>query len=540
MTIWYISTTGSDTTGDGSSGNPYLTVSKCLTVGIDGDTVRALSGTYTITSTTNIDKQFTITSNSGVATDVIFDANTTIFNIQNSNVSITYVTLQTSNALPLVTIDRMSTGSTVPTFWTGINISNCNVKYVTNALSLNGTFTINNNTFTRSTGTNVADLIKVYSTRGACSINSNTFTDSQPVQYVIYLTSTGSGTYLDRCNSKGGTLTIASNNVTFTNFAQVTNFIYQDYFHQFTYVTSPDEQYNTNTKLSLIINNNIISSSNYCYLFYITTLSNSSYNTFGVCRINTNTVNNTNYGALHLGKNINSTSLTIDSNDLTRSVFKIYSNVLDTTKKPYIYMPYSNTVLYYESNQTIGVSLTYGTGTPVLFIDSSVNALRDGKSTLKIGDGTNKALFFRYSNTNLFKINANTEFTIQSYMKILSPPAWCLFTLNSFSNGIMFRPTGSADSLYINNGAIDIRSYFTANQWHHISIVRNLTTQTVDLYVDGVYKTQFSILNSASINSAGGNLWIGSNALNGSEPFHGYVSDFVFINGQSIINKIYE
>lgn len=42
----YISTTGNDTTGDGSSGNRYATVSKGLSVAADGDTVIVGAGTY--------------------------------------------------------------------------------------------------------------------------------------------------------------------------------------------------------------------------------------------------------------------------------------------------------------------------------------------------------------------------------------------------------------------------------------------------------------------------------------------------------------
>jgi len=338
MAIWYISTTGSDTTGDGSVGNPYATVSKCLTVCSNTDSIKALTGTYTITSTTNVDKQVTITSNSGVKTDVIFSSNCTIFNVQQSNVSITYVTLQTSSTSELVTIDRMSTGSTVPTFWTGITINNCNVKYVTNALALNGTFTVTSNAFTRMSGTNVADVIKVYSCRGSSAISSNTFTDSQPVRYLLSLTSKtdDSGTYLDRCNSKGGTLTIVSNTVTFTHGSQVTTFLLQDYFNQYSYGTvGADTQYNINTRLSLAINNNNVSYSTTGKPIVIDTKSNSDYSMFGVNNINTNTFNNTDYGVLHLEKDTSSHGvLTISSTDLNRSVFKIYSNTLDTIIPP--------------------------------------------------------------------------------------------------------------------------------------------------------------------------------------------------------------
>lgn len=366
MSVWYIGPVGSDTTGDGTSGNPYATISKCLTVGANGDTIKALTGTYTISSTTNINKQVVITSNSGVITDVIFSSNCTIFNIQESNVSINYVTLRTSAVSEIVNIDRMSTGTTVPTFWTGINISNCTIKYVTTALTLNGTFTVNTNTFTRNSGSNNIDMIKVYSSRGTCSISSNTFTDSGPVQYVINLTSTGSGTYLDRCNSKGGTLIIASNTLTFTyNGSQAATFVYMNYFNQFNYETiSPDAQYNPNTRISLIINNNTLSLVTISKGIYIDTTSNSDYNTFGLCAIYSNTVSSTDHGIVHLGKNTTSHSVvTIPNTDLNRPIFKIYSNTLNTVVPPtsyFIDLSVSGTARKSDNTiATIGDNITY-------------------------------------------------------------------------------------------------------------------------------------------------------------------------------------
>src|SRR5260221_4071256 len=47
-TTRYISPTGNDTTGDGTQGNPYLTMTKADSVSSNGDTVIALSGTYTL------------------------------------------------------------------------------------------------------------------------------------------------------------------------------------------------------------------------------------------------------------------------------------------------------------------------------------------------------------------------------------------------------------------------------------------------------------------------------------------------------------
>lgn len=55
MTTWYINAdTGNDTTGDGSSGNPWSTLSKAYTSAVDGDTIYCQSATanYTFSNQT--------------------------------------------------------------------------------------------------------------------------------------------------------------------------------------------------------------------------------------------------------------------------------------------------------------------------------------------------------------------------------------------------------------------------------------------------------------------------------------------------------
>jgi hypothetical protein len=327
MTIWYISTTGSDTAGSGSAGSPYATVEKCITLGSNGDTIKALTGTYTITSTTNLSKQITITSNTSNKADVIFDANCTIFNVQSSNVVISYLTLQSSGP-SLVNLDVLGNGSAVPIFYTGFNINNCNIKYSTSALILNGTFSVTSNVFTRFTGSNVCDIIKVYSSRGVCSISGNTFTDSGSVRYVLYFTSNSSNAgyvYYDYYYSKGGTMTISSNIIDNSHASQSTSFIFFDYFNQYNYI---DSNYNLNTKISFLVNGNTLTLTTKGKFIYLEISSGEDIKTLGICNINTNNISNTGHGFVHLGKRTNSSSITLLY--LDRSVFKIYGNVSNT------------------------------------------------------------------------------------------------------------------------------------------------------------------------------------------------------------------
>lgn len=52
MATYYIATTGNDTTGDGSSGNPWLTLAKFLSSSTSGDTCICGAGTYTFATAT--------------------------------------------------------------------------------------------------------------------------------------------------------------------------------------------------------------------------------------------------------------------------------------------------------------------------------------------------------------------------------------------------------------------------------------------------------------------------------------------------------
>jgi hypothetical protein len=59
-TTWYVSTTGNDATGDGSAGNPYLTLNKTIKTAVAGDTILVADGTYHDLSYSNVFKSLYI------------------------------------------------------------------------------------------------------------------------------------------------------------------------------------------------------------------------------------------------------------------------------------------------------------------------------------------------------------------------------------------------------------------------------------------------------------------------------------------------
>lgn len=69
MSSYYISPSGNDTTGDGSSGNPWQTLAKAYTASASGDTIVCKDGTYTFASATMADRTIQA-ENDGLA---IFD-----------------------------------------------------------------------------------------------------------------------------------------------------------------------------------------------------------------------------------------------------------------------------------------------------------------------------------------------------------------------------------------------------------------------------------------------------------------------------------
>jgi len=60
MVNLYIATTGNDSTGNGTQGSPYLTLSQAISVASNGDVIKVESGTYTSASGITVSKEVTI------------------------------------------------------------------------------------------------------------------------------------------------------------------------------------------------------------------------------------------------------------------------------------------------------------------------------------------------------------------------------------------------------------------------------------------------------------------------------------------------
>jgi len=102
QTNLYVSTTGNDTTGDGSSGNPWATIGYAISQAFAGDTIMVATGTYNVTAAINVNlANLTISGASATTTIVdglgknasIVDGADVLFNVTASGVTIEDMTI---------------------------------------------------------------------------------------------------------------------------------------------------------------------------------------------------------------------------------------------------------------------------------------------------------------------------------------------------------------------------------------------------------------------------------------------------------------
>lgn len=228
MPTYYVSTTGSNVTGDGSSGNPWQTIAFAITSAISGDTIKIFSGTYN--ETLSITKSLTIESENGVKTSVTIASTGTTITVQPSvnNVTIRNLTItSTSSSLHAIglniTRDFSVNPSGLPVMATLIQnfmMDNCNINYNRYAVVMNAkNSTVQNCTLVQSGVVSSHTTFLLY-TIDNVTISGNTHvTMTSGLSRFIYGTIAGGGDY------KKNLLSVTGNTVNVTNDTSSGHFI---------------------------------------------------------------------------------------------------------------------------------------------------------------------------------------------------------------------------------------------------------------------------------------------------------------------------
>ena len=121
-----------------------------------------------------------------------------------------------------------------------------------------------NNKFSRKSGsTQKLSVVLGYFMRGDNLINGNSFYDdieNEDVQFtLVYITASGSSTYFDLWNSRGGNLTVNGNSIETASPNRQVRVFLQDTFNQYQELPQINDPqlYSPDTKLSLEVNMNI-------------------------------------------------------------------------------------------------------------------------------------------------------------------------------------------------------------------------------------------------------------------------------------------
>jgi hypothetical protein len=225
MATLYIATTGNDTTGDGSSGNPYLTISKGISVASASDTIEVAVGTYNEKLTMRTGIALTLNASGAVILDGATGALTTPAITQNINQTIIFQPKPTTTGT--WTIQNYSGSALVYQSGTGaLQFSNTTFTSNSNSYGIQTAsttpLTINGCTFTGFT----INAILTSST-SSHTISNNTFTDNATAIGIGGGGSTlvASGNTITNCSTSGITFVSSSSassnisNNTYTNIA---------------------------------------------------------------------------------------------------------------------------------------------------------------------------------------------------------------------------------------------------------------------------------------------------------------------------------
>lgn len=330
-TNYWVSNNGSDS-NDGSFLNPFLTIAYAVNISNGSNIIiNLLEETFNITGLIPITKNITICSNgNGKA---VLNSTYTIFDIRNGVFNLENVVLQTSSNESLINVTT-GDGSGVPAT-VSVNIDSCVFKYNRYALVLNGCISLTNCLFNRLSTSSNATVIQIYNYINDSYITNNTFVDNGNVDYFVKLTKNNSllgSLYYDKHNSKIGTLHVGGNIVTYSGLCYSV-FIYNDYYNQYINI---DNSYNINKVMQLNVYSNVVNSTHFNSKFieFMFTESN-NIQSIGVNIITDNTISSTDYGILHLNKDIDNTTVTFGS-ALLLNKFKISNNNVNTVSVGFV------------------------------------------------------------------------------------------------------------------------------------------------------------------------------------------------------------
>lgn len=200
----FVSKTGNDSTGDGSSSSPYLTVGKAITEASPGDKVSIGAGTYS--ENIVVDKPLSIYSQSGVSTDVILISGDRTVIVANStnDVTVRDITITTtSTTVEPVSISIQRDFSVNPsglpvisTLCENILIQNCIINFVNVGMAIHAKDSVVKKcTFNQSGVVSRYNLFLIYTIDNLSILENTHITAVSPIRHAFWLTNTGAGEY---------------------------------------------------------------------------------------------------------------------------------------------------------------------------------------------------------------------------------------------------------------------------------------------------------------------------------------------------------